>query len=292
MATVLARGGIRIDGADLLIDSEIPFGAGLSSSAALEVALGMALAAVSGVAMSSRDIALAGHRVEHEFVGVRSGIMDQFASALGREGHLLLIDCRSLTTKLVPFKPEGYRLVICDTKVKHDLASSAYNRRREECEEGIRIIREHYTSINSLRDVEPAILAEIGDGIPPVILRRCRHVVSENQRVLGAVEAIDELDYSKLGALMYESHESLRSDYEVSSPELDLLVDVARNVPGVIGARMTGGGFGGCTINLLEVDAQEDLEDKAGSRYREAFGFEPAFITVWPSNGAEEIIVQ
>ncbi len=292
MATVLGRGGMHIDGADILIDSEIPFGAGLSSSAALEVALGLALDAVSRAEISPLDLALAGQQTEHEFIGVKSGIMDQLASALGREDHLLMIDCRSHETTMVRFKPDGYLLVVCDTKVKHNLASSEYNCRREECEEGVRIVKERFPSIKSLRDVDIKMLASIGDRMPAETMHRCRHVITENQRVLDAVEAINVLDYAKLGKLMYASHESLRSDYRVSCPELDLLVEAAQNLPGVVGARMTGGGFGGCTINLLQENSLEAFEEIVGSRYREVFGFAPEFLTVRPSNGARELTVE
>lgn len=289
MATVLARRGVRINGADVLIDSDIPFGAGLSSSAALEVALGTAFAAVSQARVPLKDVALAGQQVENEFVGVKSGVMDQLASALGREGHLVLIDCRSLETNLISFDPEGYLLVVCDTKVKHNLASTQYNLRRQECEEGVRIIGETYSSIDSLRDVGPQMFADVADRMPAVIMRRCRHVVSENQRVLDAVEAIAARDYGKLGELMYASHESLRADYEVSCSELDVLVDAAGKIPGVIGARMTGGGFGGCTINLLKRNVYGSFQEMVAAQYQKSFGYEPTFITVRPSNGAEEL---
>lgn len=288
-AAVLRRDGAALKGADLLIDSDIPFGAGLSSSAALEVAAGMALTAVAGGTMGLREIALMGQEVENEFVGVRSGIMDQFASALSREGHLLLIDCRSLETTNIPFAPAGLELVLCDSKVKHDLAAGAYNRRREECEEGVRRLRASLPGISSLRDVTVADLDAYGHLLPPNVRRRCRHVVEENRRVLAAVDAIIAGDLGLVGELMHASHESLSIDYEVSCAELDLLVDTARTGPGVLGARMTGGGFGGCTINLVRREAFEAFKSVITRKFHDAFGHEPGIMPVKPSKGAEEL---
>ena len=288
-AAILQREGVALTGADLLIDSDIPFGAGLSSSAALEVAVAIALTAVAGAGIGRREIALIGQKVEHEFVGVRSGIMDQLASAMSKQGHLLLIDCRSLETTHVPFVPEGLELVLCNSKVKHDLAASAYNRRREECEEGVRILSGRLAGISALRDVTTAQMNQTEHLLPENIKRRCRHVLGENQRVLEAVEAIQAGNFELLGDLMYQSHASLRRDYEVSCRELDFLVDTARAVPGVLGARMTGGGFGGCTINLVRKSAVHMFEAQIIREYKAAFGIEPEIMTVKPSKGAEEL---
>lgn len=289
MAEILRENAPAFRGANILIDSDIPFGAGLSSSAAFEVALGLAFSAMAGLGNSPKEIALWGQRVEHEFIGVRSGIMDQLASALSRANHLMLIDCRSLETTYVPFDRSDLVLAVCDTKVKHNLAATEYNRRREECEAGMEMLAEFVPGASSLRDVSVAKFSELAGRLPEPVRSRCRHVVTENERVHNAVKAIEHSDFARLGRLMYESHESLRDDYEVSCRELDLLVDAARRIPGVVGARMTGGGFGGCTINLVEVGVFNEFVEQLQSRYRSALGADPCITAVRPSQGAVEI---
>jgi galactokinase len=286
ITTVLIEKGIDIGGADILIDSDVPSGAGLSSSAALEVALGMALSDSVATAVDPRELAFAAQQVEHRFARVRSGIMDQFASALGVQGSALLIDCRSLdvTPVLLPLK--DVMLVICDTGVKHSLASSEYNKRREECEEGVELLANKLEGITSLRDVSAAQFEAFSDELPDVIRRRCHHVISENARTLAASAALSRGDLVETGRLMVLSHESLRDDYEVSCPELDLLVETAMKISGVLGARMTGGGFGGCTINLIAISAFEQFKERVNDSYGEAFEREPSIMAVLPSEGA------
>jgi galactokinase len=286
--TVLAGKGIETNGADILIDSNVPFGAGLSSSAALEIALGMAISEAAATAIDPRELAFASQQVEHRFAGVRSGIMDQFASALGESGSALLIDCRSLEVKPVHLRLEDTILVICDSRVKHSLASSEYNRRREECEEGVKLLGSHMKGVNSLRDITAADFESLAHELPDVIRRRCRHVISENARTLAAAAALERGDLLETGRLMVLSHQSLRDDYEVSCPELDLLVETATAMPGVSGARMTGGGFGGCTINLLQKSAYEEFEDAINAAYRATFNQEPHISIVVPSEGARQ----
>lgn len=286
MASVLREQGLFDAGADLLIDSEVPFGAGLSSSAALEVSLGLALAYASGVDIDRRDLAFAGQRVEHDYAGVRSGIMDQFASALAKKDRALLIDCRSNEIEHVPLELGDTLLIICDTRIKHSLASSEYNKRRAECEEGVRLLSEMIDDVTSLRDVSFEEFEEHKDGLPEVIAKRCRHVITENERTLAAVDALRRGELRELGRLMYRSHESLRDDYEVSCAELDHLVETARPIAGVLGARMTGGGFGGCTINLVRSNVYESFATLVSSAYRERFEREPAISVVKPSAGA------
>jgi galactokinase len=285
---VLAGKGIETNGADILIDSNVPFGAGLSSSAALEIALGMAISEAAATAIDPRELAFASQQVEHRFAGVRSGIMDQFASALGESGSALLIDCRSLEVKPVHLRLEDTFLVICDSRVKHSLASSEYNRRREECEEGVKLLGSHMKGVNSLRDITAADFESLAHELPDVIRRRCRHVISENARTLAAAAALERGDLLETGRLMVLSHQSLRDDYEVSCPELDLLVETATAMPGVSGARMTGGGFGGCTINLLQKSAYEEFEDAINAAYRATFNQEPHISIVVPSEGARQ----
>ncbi len=284
MAEVLQRRGTQI-GADLLIDSDIPFGAGLSSSAALEVSVGLALSTIGGKSIDKVDLAFAGQEVEHEYIGVRSGIMDQFTSALAAADHALLIDCRSLAFEKIPMTLGDLALIVCDSNVEHELADSEYNKRREECEEGVRLLQGRFPTVRSLRDVSAEILDEGAELLPETIERRCRHVVSENARTLKTAEALLDGDFEQIGELMYESHESLKTDYEVSSTELDFLVDAAREFD-VIGARMTGGGFGGCTINLLKKDRTESFQSHITARYKEILGREPDVFSVVPSEGA------
>lgn len=284
--SVLREKGIAIKGADVLIDSDVPFGAGLSSSAALEISLGLALTTAAGVEIGRRELAFAGQRVEHEFAGVRSGIMDQFASALCEAGNALLLDCRSQETEQVPLNIEDAILVICDSRVKHSLASSEYNTRRQECEQGVEIISKTFEDIESLRDVDAARFEQVESELPENVRKRCRHVISENARTLAAVEALKQGDLVEVGRLMFASHASLRLDYEVSAPELDVLVDTAGRIQAAYGSRMTGGGFGGCTINLLAESVFEEFARTVAGEYKNAFGKEPWIAKVVASEGA------
>ena len=245
-----AASGYRIRG-PLLIDSDIPFGAGLSSSAALEISVGLALASMGDKTIDMVDLAFAGQEVEHNYLGVRSGIMDQFASALGKAGNALFIDCRSLAFEHIPVDLSDLTLIVCDSKVEHELAATEYNTRREQCEEGVKILQADFPTARALRDISGDDFHRVEKTLPDVLRRRCRHVITENARTLQSTKALEEGDMQHLGELMYQSHQSLRKDYEVSCDELDLLVEAAAEVAGVLGARMTGGGFGGCTINLL-----------------------------------------
>ena len=287
MFDVLRPRGVPVKGMDLVIDTDIPFGAGLSSSAALEIAAGLAITSLAGHQISPLDLALAGQEVEHKFAGVRSGIMDQLVSASARDGNLLLIDCRSLDTEDVPFEFPQFELVVCDTRVKHELASSAYNDRRAECEKGVELLKKHLPDIKALRDVSVEQLEEFSFDLPNVVAQRCRHVVTENARTLEAAEAVGSRDHERLGRLMFESHASLRDDYEVSSPELDMLVESASGIEGVVGSRMTGGGFGGCTISLVAKEKFREFRDEIEDQYEETFGRPPAVFEVKPSPGAE-----
>ncbi len=256
VAWALQDAGHRVAGADLAITGDVPQGAGLSSSAAIEVAVAGALAAISGLAIDPRALALLAQRAENEFAGVQCGIMDQFASALSREGCALLLDCRSLDTEAVRL-PAGddVAIVVVDSRVPRTLGETPYNRRREECSEAARLL-----GVESLRDASQEMLDAAQADLPEHLYRRARHVVTENERVLDAVEALRRGDLAGLGALMHGSHESLRDDYEVSCRELDLLVDLARHAEGVFGARLTGGGFGGCTVNLVRREAIDSFQ--------------------------------
>jgi galactokinase len=289
VAQALIRRGARLGGADLVVASDVPAGAGLSSSAALEVSTGMALAAVSGAGVGPLELALAGQEAEHTYVGTMCGIMDQLTSAFGREGHALLIDCRTLEATPIPLDTTETAVVVCDTHVKHDLASSAYNERRADCERGVELLREVLPGIKALRDVSVEDLERYGHLLPEVVLRRCRHVVTENARTLEAAAALRAGRTGEMGRLMWRSHESLRDDYEVSCAELDALVEVAAGVPGVAGARMTGGGFGGSTVNLVSRRALPEFRCAVAAEFTRRFGHAPTVYVSEPGGGAQEI---
>jgi galactokinase len=273
------------EGANLLVHGEVPLGAGLSSSAALEVASALALLSLNGNDLPLKTVARLCQRAENEFVGARVGIMDQFVSCHGEAGYAVLLDCRSLDYELVPI-PENVKLVISNTMVKHELAAGEYNLRREQCEQGVKILSGRFPGIEALRDVSPQQLEEEADNLPPLIYKRCLHVVRENQRVLHAAERFRSGDLAGVGRLMRESHASLRDLYEVSSPELDIMVAVAEGLPGFFGGRMTGGGFGGCTVNLVETGQAESFAAAIGERYQQKTGISPDIHICSAAHGA------
>jgi len=285
VAIVLRNAGHVLNGANLLVHGEVPIGAGLSSSAAIEVATALALLSLIDVKLPLPEIAKLCQRAENEFVGTRVGIMDQFVSCLGKAGHALLLDCRSLDFELVPV-PEQLKLVICNTMVKHELAGGEYNRRREECEEGVRILSKSIPGIKALRDVTPEQLSSASHLMPPLIYKRCLHVVEENHRVLQAAEFLRSGSLSRMGQLMRDSHRSLRDLYEVSCRELDVMVEAAEGLPGYYGGRMTGGGFGGCTINLVASEHSEAFRESIAGRYRERTGISPQIYVCSSADGA------
>src|SRR2546427_1595266 len=288
VALTLEQAGYRLKGAQLQIRGDVPIGAGLSSSASIEVATGYALLQHSGFAIERIELAKLCQRAEQNFVGMRCGIMDQFVACHGQEGRALLLDCRSLEYELLPL-PEDVRLVICNTMVKHRLAGSEYNKRRSECEEGVRHLARTLTEVRALRDVSLADLEAHGRELPEAVYRRCRHVISENARVLQAKTALENRDLSESGQLMNESHRSLRDDYEVSCAELDLMVELAVQQEGVYGARMTGGGFGGCTINLVRTDAVREFQSHVGAAYEKSTGLAPQIFVSPAAEGAGEV---
>jgi len=288
VALMLARAGKRICGADLLIAGEIPIGAGLSSSAAIGVATGDALLENSGLPVDRVELARICQRSENDFVGVGSGIMDEFISCFGRAGRALLLDCRSLEHQWVTL-PEGISLVICNTMVKHELASGEYNQRRSECETGVRLLAERLPHVRALRDVTLADLEKHREILPPIVYRRCRHVISENGRVIDCVRALAAGDLDSVGALMAGSHRSLRDDYEVSCAELDLMAELATVEEGAIGARMTGGGFGGCTVNLVRQDRADAFRRGVAEKYHQQTGRAPEIYVTGAADGVAEI---
>jgi galactokinase len=287
VAVTLEKTGHRLDGANLLIQGEVPMGAGLSSSAAIEVAVGQALLDNSKISIDRSSLAQQCQRAENEFVGTRCGIMDQFVSCCGQAGHALMLDCRSLSYRLLPLGG-SVQLVICNTLVKHDLASSAYNLRRAECEEAVKSLRRSLREIRALRDVSLEELESCASELAATIYRRAKHVVSENRRVQVAARALELGDLTGFGQLMQESHRSLREDFEVSCEELDRMVEIAFGVEGVYGARMTGGGFGGCTINLVRSDCVEEFRSKMSLCYKQATGLVPEIYTCEAAQGVGE----
>ncbi len=282
----LGEAGYRLRGMDVLITGDVPPGAGLSSSAAFEVAAAALARELSALDLAAVEMIRLCQRAENEFVGVNSGIMDQFVSCLGREGHALLLDCRDLSFAHYPLDAASAAVVVVNSGVKHSLVASEYNRRRRECEQGVAILRRRDPGIRALRDVTPAFLAAHRDELEPVVARRCCHVIEENARTLAAAEALAGRDPVRFGGLMYESHASLRDLYEVSCAELDLLVDLARAIPGVYGARMTGGGFGGCTVNLVRPDRVEEFRRAIAAGYRRETGRQPEIYVCRASAGA------
>jgi len=285
VAAVLGAGGRKLSGANLVIHGQLPLGGGLSSSASLEISTALALMWASNFELPPLEMVRACQRAEHEYAGTRCGMMDQFVTTFARLQHALMLDCRSLEYRLLPI-PLDARVVVANSMVRHELAVGEYNRRRADCEAGMRILRRHLASVRALRDVTPADLESHKGDLPDPVYRRCRHVISENQRVLAAAEALQVGDLDRVGQFMYESHRSLRSDYEVSSTELDVLVELASACQGVYGARLTGGGFGGCTVNLVRSEAVERLQARIAEGYARATGIIPALYVCSAAEGA------
>lgn len=284
----IRQSGNTLAGADILIRGEVPMGSGLSSSAAIEVAAAFSLLTINNWPVDRTQLALLCQRAENNFVGMRCGIMDQFISCNGTRDHALMLDCRSLAFTLLPLAPRS-RMVICNTMVKHEHASGEYNKRRTECEEGVSILRKFISGITSLRDVCVQQLEKYEEKLPVVIYRRCRHVITENQRVQQAAAMLEQDDLNGFGKLMRESHASLRDDYEVSCRELDVMVEIATGQPGVYGSRMTGGGFGGCTINLVAVEHAEEFRSKIAAEYKRATGLSPEIYISTAADGANQV---
>jgi galactokinase len=284
----LQEAGKTLRGASIYIAGNVPLGAGLSSSAAIEVATGYALLDLSLQTIDLSELALLCQRAENEFAGARCGIMDQFISCCGEAGHAMLLDCRTLTTRMLPL-PENVALIICNTMVKHELGASEYNTRRAECEEAVRVLRNALPDLRSLRDVDMAQLEQHRYLLSNDLYKRARHVVSENLRVQQAADALQSGAIEKLSRLMADSHRSLRDDYEVSCPELDSMVEIAARQRGVLGARMTGGGFGGCTINLVNAAWAPEFQQKVAAAYTSATGLRPDIYVCEAAPGVQRV---
>jgi galactokinase len=264
----------RIRGFNCVFGGDIPIGAGLSSSAALEAGLAFALNTLFDLRIEDLSLVKLAQAAENEFVGVRCGIMDQYVNIFGELGNVLRIDCRSLDYKYYPFHHPNISIVLFDTRVSHSLASSEYNRRREECSEGVDSIKQCYPQVTHLRDVSLDMIEECKPKMEPVIYRRCKYVVEENDRVLKACKELEKGDLKAFGAFMNQTHEGLKRDYEVSCKELDFLKTLVEDKPQVYGSRMMGGGFGGCTINLIENGGIEEIGIYAAKKYKQEFNID------------------
>jgi len=269
------KAGYMIWGVDVAFGGNVPIGGGMSSSAAVEGGMAFTLNHLFQLNLDLLTLTRLAQKAENEFVGVRCGIMDMFANLHGQPKKVLKIDCRSLAYEYYPFEREDVRVVISDTGVRRELASSEYNVRRQQCEEGVRLLQQHYPEIKSLRDVNLTMLENHRSEFDPVVWMRCAYVVKENQRVNLACQDLLKGDLVTFGQKMYQSHAGLRDEYEVSSPELNLLVESASRIPGVYGSRMMGAGFGGCTISLVEAQAVELFKEKVSADYRKEIGKDP-----------------
>lgn len=286
----LQERNLPLGGFNMYIDGDVPLGAGLSSSAALECAAGFALNVLFDLQLQRIDIAQIGQMAEHTYAGVKCGIMDQFASVMSKAGHVVKLDCRDLSFVHTPLELGDYAILLLNTNVKHSLASSAYNDRRASCEAGVRLVQATYSEVDSLRDVSIAMLDELVKPADADIYTKCRFVVEENQRLNEACAALERGDLEELGRQLFRAHAGLSNEYEVSCPELDFLVDYVQEFPEVLGARMMGGGFGGCTINLVKKSFQDLLIDRLTPVYKAKFGLDLTAIKVVPSNGTEILI--
>jgi galactokinase len=289
MAWVFHDEGLGTHGINAVLLGDVPLGAGLSSSAAMLVASGNTFAAAAGLELDPVRMALLAQRGEREFVGVNVGIMDMYISALGKKDHALLIDTRSLTFEAVPLPRSGVSIVIADTNKKRGLVDSEYNTRRAECERSVELLRAHIPGITALRDVTPEQFAQFADTLPEITRKRARHVSTEDERTLESVEALKAGNIVRFGELMNGSHESLKTDYEVSCKELDVMVEAARSIEGVYGARMTGAGFGGCTVSLVADSAVERFLTEVPVLYKKATGLTATLYVTTAAQGAQRI---
>lgn len=284
----IIKRGYKIPGFNTAFAGDVPLGAGMSSSAALESTFAFALNDMLDLGIDKFELAKIGQATEHNYCGVNCGIMDQFASVFGKAGSLIRLDCRSLEYQYFPFKPEGYKLVLLDSVVKHELASSAYNKRRQSCEAAVAAIQKKHPHVEYLRDASMDMLKEAKADISDEDYMRAEYVIEEIQRVLDVCDALEKGDYETVGQKMYETHHGMSKLYEVSCEELDFLNDIAKEC-GVTGSRVMGGGFGGCTINLVKEDKYDHFINTAFARYKEKFGREPKMYNVVISDGSRKL---
>jgi galactokinase len=285
----MQKRGIYIKGFDMVFHGDIPIGSGMSSSAAVECATAFALNHVFNLKLSKRELAFIGQKAEHEFVGVMCGIMDQFASVFGKKDHVIKLDCRSLEYEYLPLDLKEYTLLLLNTNVKHSLASSEYNTRRQQCEEGVAIIKNEQPHVKSLRDVSAEMLNDYVKDVDQLVYRRCRYVIEENKRLLEAADDLSRGNLVALGKKLFQTHKELSRDYEVSCRELDFLVDQVKQEKSVLGARMMGGGFGGCTINIIEENAVQELVERLAPLYKEKMGLDLSYYIARTDDGSSHI---
>lgn len=289
VASILKQNGFQVNGANIYIYSDVPLGAGLSSSAAIEVSTAYAFITINNFEIDNLTLAKYCQKAENDFVGMKCGIMDQFVSIHGKENYALFLDCRSLNYELVPIDSTKSDIVVCNTMVKHELGATEYNKRRKECELGVNALKEKYLNITALRDANMEYLNSVKTKIDEVVYKRCKHVITENERTVLSLSALKRGDYNLFGNLLKGSHYSLRDDYEVSCKELDIMVEIAESLDFVYGARVTGGGFGGCTINLICHGKEEEFTNTIKNKYKEITGITPDVYYFKPSQGVTEI---
>lgn len=289
VAREMAKRGVEVKGFDTAFAGDVPLGAGMSSSAALESTFAFAINDLFGDNKIDKfELAKVGQATEHNYIGVNCGIMDQFASVFGKKDQLIRLDCRSLEYKYYPFKPVGYKLVLVDSVVKHELASSAYNKRRQSCENVVAAMKKHHPEVELLRDANFDMLEEVKPGVSEEDYKRAKYVIGEKDRVLAVCDALEKGDYETVGKEMYLTHEGLSKDYEVSCEELDFLNDIARK-DGVTGSRVMGGGFGGCTINLVKEELYDKFIADAKAEFKKKFGKDPKVYDVIISDGSRKL---
>ncbi len=289
VADQLIKRGHKIGGFNLVIDGDVPLGAGLSSSAAVECATVFALNELFALGIDKMEMVKIAQKAEHEYAGVMCGIMDQFASMFGKKDHVIRLDCRSLEYEYMPLKLEGYKLVLFNSNVKHSLASTEYNTRRKQCEQGVTWVKEHEQQVNSLRDVSMPMLQQYVLPKDELVFTRCKFVVEEIQRLLTACEDLQKGDIVSLGKKMFATHEGLSKEYEVSCKELDYLVNAVKNNPAVLGARAMGGGFGGCTINIIREDEVDEIAEKLAVSYKSAMDLDLSTYVVRTDDGTSTV---
>lgn len=285
VAAQFKKAGYELEGVDCVFGGDIPLGAGLSSSAAIENGFAFALKEILEAPVSKIQMIKMAQKAEHEYAGVMCGIMDQFASMNGKKDHAIKLDCRSLDFEYANIDLHDYEILLVNTNVKHELASSEYNTRRAECETGVQILQKYDNNITALRDVSLSLLQVHREEIDPIVYKRCEFVIKENLRVEDAFSALAKNDIKTLGALMFQSHEGLRDDYDVSCKELDLLFDMGKRSDGVIGSRMMGGGFGGCTINIVKKEKMNTFSEGVKNEYSKITGIEPEIYSVKITDG-------
>jgi len=286
-AKVLQARGHVLEGIDAAVEGNVPLGGGLSSSAAIEVAFALAYCAASKLDVDRLTLAQLCRTAESQYAGVNCGIMDQYVALFAEKDHALFLDCRNLTHEQVPCRTDAVKLVVSDTGVRHSLAGSEYNTRRAQCERGAAFFARRIDGVRNLRDLASEDVNTFGQDLESPVLERCRHVITENARTMAAAQALRQKNVYQLGVLMSASHESLKNDYEVTCKELDLMVDIAHELPGVFGSRMTGGGFGGCTISLVAGEKVDDFGKALAKKYEAATGISPHIYVVAAENGAE-----